>query len=179
MSLAKSKAIAVALVQGLGTMATQYSNFVNITGGAIAGITDLAVADGGTAASTAAAARINLGFLRSEDTPTLTHVTNVAASSASDITTIRIGDDCIFFGRITIDVTNPSVATELGISLKYASNFTLFTQGGGVAYSKDQAALGAEMRADITNDRISLQYIAGAGSGNYEFFIVGGYNIKA
>ena len=47
---------------GLGTMATQASNNVSITGGSITNITDLAVADGGTGASTAAGARINLGL---------------------------------------------------------------------------------------------------------------------
>lgn len=45
---------------GLGTMATQAASNVAITGGSITGITDLAVADGGTGASTAAAARVNL-----------------------------------------------------------------------------------------------------------------------
>lgn len=45
---------------GLGTIATQASNNVSITGGSITGITDLAVADGGTGASTTANARINL-----------------------------------------------------------------------------------------------------------------------
>jgi hypothetical protein len=45
----------------LGSIATQAASAVAITGGTIAGITDLAVADGGTGASTAAAARTNLG----------------------------------------------------------------------------------------------------------------------
>ncbi len=41
---------------GLGTIATQNANLVAITGGSITGITDLAILDGGTGASTAQAA---------------------------------------------------------------------------------------------------------------------------
>jgi hypothetical protein len=56
-------ASAVRTTIGLGTMATQNANNVTITGGAVSGITDLAVADGGTGASTAAGARTNLGAI--------------------------------------------------------------------------------------------------------------------
>ncbi len=49
-------------ITGLGTMAQQMSTTVSITGGNITGITDLAIADGGTGASTASAARSNLGL---------------------------------------------------------------------------------------------------------------------
>jgi hypothetical protein len=45
----------------LGTMSTQNSNNVNITGGSITGITDLAVADGGTGGSSLAANNVLLG----------------------------------------------------------------------------------------------------------------------
>lgn len=46
---------------GLGTIAIQNSNNVTITGGSVTGITDITIADGGTGASTASAARDNLG----------------------------------------------------------------------------------------------------------------------
>jgi len=48
---------------GLGTIATQDADAVtvDIVGGSVTGITDIALADGGTGASSAAAARINLG----------------------------------------------------------------------------------------------------------------------
>jgi len=45
---------------GLGTIATQAAGAVAITGGSVTGITDLAVADGGTGGSTAATALANL-----------------------------------------------------------------------------------------------------------------------
>ena len=41
---------------GLGTIATQASNSVTITGGSVTGVTDIAIADGGTGASTKTAA---------------------------------------------------------------------------------------------------------------------------
>ena len=43
-------------ISGLGTMSTQAASSVSITGGSITGITDLAIADGGTGQSTANAA---------------------------------------------------------------------------------------------------------------------------
>ena len=49
------------VASSLGTMATQDANNVNITGGSVSGITDLAVADGGTGRSTLTANNVLLG----------------------------------------------------------------------------------------------------------------------
>lgn len=62
----------------LGTMSSQDATNVAITGGSIAGITDLAVADGGTGSSTAAGAFSNL---KQAATTSATGVTELATAS--------------------------------------------------------------------------------------------------
>lgn len=58
-----STASGVRSVLGLGSMALQDAGSIVISGGTITGITDLAVADGGTGASNASDARTNLGLV--------------------------------------------------------------------------------------------------------------------
>jgi hypothetical protein len=82
---------------GLGTIATQDSDDVTITGGNISGIVDLAIADGGTGASSVGAARTNLGLgsLATQDTITESQISDLGSyitASSTDTLTNKSGD---------------------------------------------------------------------------------------
>lgn len=70
---------------GLGTVATQDASNVDITGGSIAGITDLAISDGGTGASTPSAARSNLGLGNVDNTSDANKPVSTATQSALNL----------------------------------------------------------------------------------------------
>ena len=109
---------------GLGSIATQDANNVSITGGSVSGITDLAIADGGTAASTASAARSNLGVAIGTDVQAydagLTSIAGLTTAAdkiiyttASDTYAVT---DFTAFGRSLVDDADASAArTTLGV----------------------------------------------------------------
>lgn len=72
-------------ISDAGTMAAQNKTAVDITGGTVVGITDLAVADGGTAASTASGARSNLGLGSVDNTADTAKPVSTAQQTALDL----------------------------------------------------------------------------------------------
>jgi hypothetical protein len=130
-------------IGGLGTIATQASSNVSITGGSITGITDLAIADGGTGQSSAAAAITALTgtqtsgyYLRSNGTNSV-----LAAIVAGDVPTLN---QSTTGSAATLSLTNP-------VS-KGGTNLTSLTNKGVLyASSTSQVATGTALQFDGTN----------------------------
>jgi hypothetical protein len=130
-------------IGGLGTIATQASSNVSITGGSITGITDLAIADGGTGQSTAAAAITALTgtqtsgyYLRSNGTGAF-----MSAIQAADVPTLN---QSTTGSAATLSLTNP-------VS-RGGTNLTSLTNKGVLyASSTNQVATGTGLQFDGTN----------------------------
>jgi hypothetical protein len=95
----------------LGTMAVQNSNAVSITGGSISGITDLAVADGGTGVSTKAAFKTAFDLEIGTDL-------QAQSSLLDDIVALTPTDGNIIVGNDTTWVaeSGDTALTSLGLS---------------------------------------------------------------
>jgi len=97
---------------GLGSIATQAANNVAITGGSVAGITDLAVADGGTGSGTAANARTALGVAIGSDVQAWDDdLDDVAALTPTD-SNIMVGD-----GSDWVAESGSTARTSLGLAI--------------------------------------------------------------
>jgi hypothetical protein len=94
-----------------------------------------------------------------EYTPTLTDVTNVAASALLGARFIRVGNQITVAFSVTIDPT-AAAATELGISLPVASAIAATAEVIGLANSGETVGEPAIVIGDIANDRASLQFTA-------------------
>jgi hypothetical protein len=128
LTAASNTAISIAntAVSGLGTMSTQNANSVSITGGSVSGITDLAVADGGTGASDAAGARTNLGAVGTG----LTISAGTGLTGGGDLSANR-----------TISLANTAVTAASYGSASQVPTFTVDAQGRLTAASNTNIAI--------------------------------------
>lgn len=163
---------------GLGTISTQDASNVTITGGSITGITDLAVADGGTGASTASGARTNLSLVPGTDVEawdadldalagvsysadTIPYFTGTHTAAATTLTS---------FGRSLIDDTTAANArTTLGLGS--VSTLDSDTDGSLSANSDSKIATQKAVKTYVDNAVTGLLDFKGAtdcsGNPNY------------
>lgn len=138
---------------GLGSLAT--ANTINNSDWSGA---DLAVANGGTGASTASDARTNLEIVSGSWTPTLTTVANLDGATANTCHYVRIGAIVICFGSLAPDPTAAAdTNTQLRATLPVASNFTATTDLSG-SFGANGAQRAGRIYADGTNDEALFEW---------------------
>jgi len=118
-------------VHGLGTISTQNATGVAITGGTITGITDLAVTDGGTGASTASVARTNLAAQGKVLVTVGATNADYTTDGTADQTEIQAAIDAVnTAGGGVVRILKGTYNTTAEITLK--SNVTVEGEGQGV-----------------------------------------------
>ena len=102
-------------------------------------------------------------------TPTLTNVTNVAASTAYQCQYTRVGDVVMVSGKVDVDPTLVA-ATVLGISLPIDSVLSSAEKCAGIAASNTIASEVAAIDADTVNNRAQLDWVTTSLANHSMFF---------
>ena len=91
-------------------------------------------------------------------TPTLTNVTNIAASTAISCQWLRVGNTVTVSGQFSASFTAAATNSEIGLSLPVASNLSAGSQLGGTATPTSATLLteSAAILGDATNDRAQI-----------------------
>jgi|GEM_PF-1956491 len=158
----------------LGSIATQDAGAVAITGGAIAGITDLAIADGGTGASTAAAAFANLKQAATQATTGVARLaTGLEAQAATDTLTI-ISPASLAVTVLGIGQTYQNVIGSRAFSTTYTNStgrpIAVFVYTESSSGSPVQVTIKGYINGSVTN--IQQLYANGPGYGSTCVLIV-------
>lgn len=90
--------------------------------------------------------------------PTLTAVTNVAASTAYNCQYIRVGNVVNVSGKLDVDPTLTG-ATLLGISLPIASTLSAAEKCSGVAASNSLVSESGAIDGDTVNNRAQMDWV--------------------
>lgn len=136
-------------IEALGTMAAQNSSAVSITGGSITGITDLAVTDGGSGASTSAGARSNFGLVIGTDVQAFdSDLSTWATKTAPSGTVVGDTDSQTLTNKTLSGASN----TLSNVSLTTAVTGTLPIIKGGTqatTASSARSSLGVAIGTDV------------------------------
>jgi hypothetical protein len=131
---------------GLGSIATQAASSVTITGGSVTGITDLAVADGGTGASTALGAVQNLRTAPATVTGTTDTLAGaddntVILYTAAGAVTVTLANIATGFEAVLVCLGAGGLSVAAG-GMSFANSFTpkLTVAQGEALYVKQTAA---------------------------------------
>lgn len=135
---------------GLGDMSTQSASGVAITGGTITGITDLAVADGGTGSGTAAGARSNLSAASTTQTELISGV-----FLAPEATTYKLVVKIPYGGTITEVTTISSAGTA---TATFKINTTALGGTANSVSSVEQSQAHASSNTFVAGDDIQVTF---------------------
>ena len=139
-------AAAARTVIGVGSIATQSSTNVSITGGSISGITDLAVADGGTGASSAADARTNLGI-----------------GTAGEVNTGEAAGDVVMLDAALGSNEVLGRKSDQGLVFSSNANFTYLYSGASFSGTGSYGSVtGTIDEVDSANDRWFVTFTSGS-----------------